>query len=373
MAGVGTRYGKVGEVLGGLFGSGGRARISEMYDELCENWKQGDHLIDIIGFSRGAALAVHFANKIGEEGANLADGSVERPRVRFLGVWDIVGSFGLSFDTIINFQDVNLGWDIDTVGCCVDRCFHAMALDERRETFNVTRLDPDNEHETIREVWFRGVHSDIGGGSGIEARSNIALQWMLNQGQACGLTFNEIKAESPRYSKVDCFAGISENKDVKTDPRREVKPGDEIDPSAQGVKLAVGERHQCEVLAELKFNWSGVCVVKGASYKFAVAAGDIWKDGDVECGPGGWKSDELPWYKEGVVEFAERFRRVKEANWFALIGALGDEDDNLFVIGDNSSPFPVRRDADLYLFANNMKSKYGNNTGSLKVTITRTA
>ena len=373
VAGVGTRYGKVGEVFGGLFGSGGRTRISEMYDELCQNWKQGDHVIDIIGFSRGAALAVHFANKIGKEGIKLADGHFERPRVRFLGVWDIVASFGLSFDTIINFQEINLGYDIDTVSSCVDHCFHAMALDERRETFDVTRLDPDNEHENIREVWFRGVHSDIGGGNGNEARSNIALQWMLDQGRACGLVFDETKAELRRYSNVNRFAAVSENKDVKTDPRRKPKLGDETDPSVPGAALAIGEGHQCEVSAEKRFNWCGVRLKEGASYTCMVAEGDTWKDGDVECGPGGWESDELPWYKEGVVEFAERLRRVKDAKWFALIGAFADEDDDLFLIGDKNIPFTAPRDADLYLFANDIKSKYGNNTGSLKVTITRTA
>ena len=60
----------------------------------------------------------------------LSNGKVDKARVRFLGVWDIVGSFGLSFDTFIHFQDINLGWKIDTVHQCVDHCFHAMALDD---------------------------------------------------------------------------------------------------------------------------------------------------------------------------------------------------------------------------------------------------
>ena len=212
LEGVGTRFGKIGELLGGLFGSGGQTRIDEMYQELCENWQKGDKEIDIIGFSRGAALAVHFANVIGEKGLTLSSGQVEKPRIRFLGVWDIVGSFGLSFDTFINFQEINLGWNIDTVHQCVDHCFHAMALDERREIFNVTRLDPDKLYGKISEVWFRGVHSDVGGGNKNVVRSNIALLWMLTQARNCGLPLNETKAQLPRYSEVDRFAPISENK-----------------------------------------------------------------------------------------------------------------------------------------------------------------
>ncbi len=372
LEGVGTRFGKLGHVLGGLFGSGGRSRIEEMYEELCENWEQGDQVIDIIGFSRGAALAVHFANEIGEKGIKLSNGQVEVARVRFLGVWDIVGSFGLSFDTFINFQEINLGWNIESVHQCVDHCFHAMALDERRETFNITRLDPDNRYANIREVWFRGVHSDIGGGSGNVARSNIALQWMLEQGRACGLKFIESKARLPRYSEVNRFAPISENKDVQIDPRREIREGGEIDPSAQSLDLALGESHTCEVRAESKYNWSGVGLRAGARYTFSVPAGDTWDDSSITCGSAGWTSDQLPWYQEAFVNAFEKRRRLDNANWFALTGALGDEDDELFLIGDKADPYTAPHDAELYLFANDMPSKYDNNEGSLMVTITRT-
>lgn len=373
VSGVGTRFGKIGEIFGGLFGSGGRQRIDEMYEELCENWEQGDKTIDIIGFSRGAALAVHFANKLGEEGVKLSNGQVEQVRVRFLGLWEIVASFGLSFNNILNFQEINLGWDVDTVHRCVDHCFHAMALDERRESFTVTRLNEEHKFNNIREVWFRGVHSDIGGGNKNESRSNITLQWMLQRGRECGLTFNESKAKLTRYSDVNQFAPVSENKDMKVDPRRYVGSEDEIDHTAQPLELPVGQQHQCEVLAKLRYNWTGVRLNEGATYTFTIAENDTWKDANINCGPDGWETDELPWYKEGVVHIAERFRRLPDANWFALIGALDDEDDELFLIGKGEKSYKAPRDADLYLFANDMKSKYGNNDGSLMVTITRTS
>ena len=73
----------------------------------------------------------------------------------------------------------------------------------------------------------------------------------------------------------------------------------------------------------------------------------------------------------------ERFRRLPDANWFALVGAWGDEDgedgDNLFLIGDSRNEIVAKQSVDLYLFANDMPSKYDNNDGSLKVTITRVA
>lgn len=91
----------------------------------------------------------------------------------------------------------------------------------------------------------------------------------------------------------------------------------------------------------------------------------------MKCGPGGWSSDELPWYKEGAVELSERFRRVKKANWFALIGAQGDSEHHHFTIGDKTGPFTITEDSDLYLFANDLPIMYFNNDNSLKVTITR--
>lgn len=373
LEGVGTRFGTLGKLLGGLFGIGGRTRIDEMYEELCENWAKGDHDIDIIGFSRGAALAVHFANKIGTEGIRLANGTNEPAQVRFLGLWDIVASFGLAIDTIIDFQQINLGWNIATVHRCVTHCFHAMALDERRETFNVTRLDPENTYPNITEVWFRGVHSDIGGGNANEARSNIALQWMLEQARSCGLHFNDTKARLPRYSTTDVYAPISENKDIQIDPRRTVHPNDEKHPSAHPLYLEKNQSRTCRVLAGMRYNWSGVTLQRNCTYTFTVEKNDTWKDASIECGPGGWKTEQLPWYKEGIVNFFEDHKRLKHADWFALVGALDDEDEELFLIGDSPAPYTAPREADLYLFANDMVSKYSNNEGYLMVTITRTA
>ena len=55
VSGPGTRFGDVGRVIGGAFGAGGLERVKEAYKQLYTNWAQGDHIIDIIGFSRGAA------------------------------------------------------------------------------------------------------------------------------------------------------------------------------------------------------------------------------------------------------------------------------------------------------------------------------
>jgi len=372
LEGVGTRWKSAGKVLGGLFGLGGRTRIDEMYEDLCENWSDGDREIDIIGFSRGAALAVHFANKIAEEGIKQESGQSEPATIRFLGLWDVVGSFGLSFNNILDFQEINLGWKIDRVADCVQHCFHAISLDERREAFGITRLDAGNQLANVHELWFRGVHSDVGGGNGNTGRSNIALNWMLDRALECGVPIHAVKRQKPKYADMDPGAKISENKDVKRDARRQLNEGDEVHSTAMGRKLAAGESHSCNVLAELKYNWSGVLLETGCQYEFIVDPAEKWKDGDLkECSAHGWESKQLPWYKEKIVERFESRRRHPDANWFELIGALGDEDDQLLRIMSTDRIYMATQNSDLYYFANDLQSKYDNNSGKIQVTVKR--
>src|SRR5262245_58473244 len=68
VSGPGTRAGKVGKAVGGTFGAGSFERVNEAYNELCKKFAAGDTAIDIVGFSRGAALALDFANKIHDLG-----------------------------------------------------------------------------------------------------------------------------------------------------------------------------------------------------------------------------------------------------------------------------------------------------------------
>lgn len=367
LTGVGTRMGAVGRVLGGLFGSGGRSRIQEMYEALCENWRQGDRDIDIVGFSRGAALALHFANKIAKDGIA---GTDDKPVIRFLGLWDVVGSFGLSFDAVVNFNDINLGWNIDEVADGVQNCFHAMARHERRETFGLTRLNRDHRLPNVREVWFRGVHSDIGGGNRNVRRSNIALNWMLQNARACGVPLNEAVAAQPKYAEMDWEAPISENKDPQRDAARPVDDRDDVHESASLLRLQPGESREFEVWSAAHYNHTRLQLEQGATYRIEAPAGQTWLDGGIECGPEGWTTEQLPWLKEQFVKAFEGKRRVPAANWFELAGALGDEDDDVFRIGTGVDYTPPR-DAELCLFANDLKSKYDNNQGAIRVVVSR--
>jgi uncharacterized protein (DUF2235 family) len=183
--GVGTRFGIAGRIVGGITGAGALDRITRAIDELKKNYRKGDTDIDIIGFSRGAAIAVEFAHRVFESEIE----GVKAPPVRFLGLWDCVPSFGIPGNSF------NLGWHLNNVPDNVAKCFHALALDERRETFPLNRLsarvgDADQEGRLF-EVWFRGVHSDIGGGNENIGLSDIALRWMFRGGKRCGVSLDD--------------------------------------------------------------------------------------------------------------------------------------------------------------------------------------
>jgi len=181
VAGPGTRHGTLGKWFGGALGAGGRDRIDEARKAVAARFAEGDETIDVVGFSRGAALALHFTNVLaGETFRNRAGQSV-KAEVRFLGLWDVVAAFGIPIDVgPLNFQRVNLGYRLK-LGDHVRHCFHAVALDEKRDAFRVTRVDDGYQ------VWFRGVHSDVGGGNQNTPLSNLALAWMLRKAAAVGL------------------------------------------------------------------------------------------------------------------------------------------------------------------------------------------
>ena len=101
-------------------------------------------------------------------------------RPHLIGVWDTVGSMGWFwgrkfFDSTLN-HDVKYG-------------YHAVSIDERRKKFpaNMWNEDVKADHQTIEQIWFAGVHSDVGGWYRDAGLSDIALEWMLDRAEARGL------------------------------------------------------------------------------------------------------------------------------------------------------------------------------------------
>ena len=90
--GIGSA-GLLRRALGTITGFGGRTFVRRGLSKLRENIDRNDVIVDVIGFSRGAALALDFVNEIAKGKAGLVNGTV--PLIRFLGLFDCVPSFGI--------------------------------------------------------------------------------------------------------------------------------------------------------------------------------------------------------------------------------------------------------------------------------------
>ena len=183
--GIGTREGKSRIPLLGKLYAAGRSRLNmlvaptfgdakrileEARADFDANYRPGDR-VALFGYSRGAALARKFAAMI------LADR--EDCAVAFLGAFDTVAAMGgihrrsdkVSSDVV--FED-------GTLNPRIEKAVHLVALDEDRVTFTPTLMNRDAERPgRILEVWFPGVHGDVGGGYWIDGLSDVALAFMI--------------------------------------------------------------------------------------------------------------------------------------------------------------------------------------------------
>jgi uncharacterized protein (DUF2235 family) len=77
----------------------------------------------------------------------------------------------------------------------VDHAYHAVAIDERREWFGPTLWQQQEEArkqgQVMEQVWFAGVHSNIGGGYQDTGLSDLTLQWMVAKAESCGLAIDQ--------------------------------------------------------------------------------------------------------------------------------------------------------------------------------------
>jgi hypothetical protein len=118
------------------------------------------------------------------------------------------------------------------------------------------------------------------------------------------------------------------------------------------------------VIVEAARIWNHTHVRLEAGVTYDLVAEGRWVDKVHACGPDGYDSPNL------LMKLAEFGRRVRGAKWFALIGALDEDPATAVVIGSRATWIPPR-DGELTCFANDWRSMYGNNRGSVTLTVTR--
>ncbi|MGA2928765.1 MAG: DUF2235 domain-containing protein [Solirubrobacteraceae bacterium] len=215
-------------IVGGVFGYGLSRNVCNAYRFLAHSFESGDQLY-LFGFRRGAYTARSLAGLIRNCGilrrecADQVDEafalyrdrtSRTHPRalasqifremyahpddeIHFIGVWDTVGALGIptelpgwrwlservhGWERLWGFHGIQLSSHVRFA-------YHALAIDETREPFKPTMWTRDDaaDGQTLEQVWFAGVHTEVGGGAEDASLSDIALLWMVEKAQACGL------------------------------------------------------------------------------------------------------------------------------------------------------------------------------------------
>ena len=112
--------------------------------------------------------------------------------IKFIGVWDTVGAIGVPSDVlraIINFF-YPIWFSDNTLGRDIESACHALSIDDERRTFYPELWnEKDGKEERIKQVWFAGVHSNVGGGYPKQGMSLVTLDWMMNEATKAGLRF----------------------------------------------------------------------------------------------------------------------------------------------------------------------------------------
>lgn len=194
-------------LLGLAFGYGISDNVADAYQFLMRTWEPGDRLY-LIGFSRGAYTAravaglLHLVGLLNGGNEALIPYAIRMARGRgidfavaaefkrtfsrqcnphFIGVWDTVTSVGWIYDAVrFAFTKAAGNPDLHIVR-------QAIAIDERRAFFRHNMFGaPSDPSQDIAEVWFAGVHDDVGGNlpEAETALSQIALRWMLGEGRS---------------------------------------------------------------------------------------------------------------------------------------------------------------------------------------------
>ena len=260
-SGVGTDGTPIDHLTGGAMGEGLFQKVQDCYAFLANVYDPGDKIL-LFGFSRGAFTARSVGGMIagfGVPSINLDNQTVpsifaayrqpdpgkkktlkdqltdtyglQDVTVEMVGVWDTVGSLGIPGIFFNALNQNKYGFLDTTIHPCIKHGYHAVCIDERRAQFKPTLWTntdgsalPNNDQ--VEQVWFPGVHCDVGGSYPESQLSDITLSWMMQKAKKHGLAFSpeaEAKYLKPPPANVKGQAhdewkiipwGIPEHRDI---------------------------------------------------------------------------------------------------------------------------------------------------------------
>lgn len=454
--GVGTSGTWWEKTIGGGTGAGLDANIMSAYQKLCYCYTE-DANIYLFGFSRGAytvrslcgfiaccgllkiadlkpaevwsrieqLLKRGYRHKLESrddwdaQGWSFHNAAGADIPVRFIGVWDTVGALGIPDDmALLNLLDDRNRYTFHdtTLHKTVKTARHALAMDERRSSFQPTLWTNVPAGHDVQQLWFPGVHSDVGGGYRECGLADGALHWMIEEASKCGVQFNNAVWQiKPDYHDMmhDSCDGVFRL--LPTQPRsianivtapasfhssalqRQADPPITQSPYRLSRPIVPSQPLVLDISARLPWNETGLWLQAGVTYTFS-ASGE-WLDGSISCGPDGtddgrFQTAEVAhllgsaigqveiWYSKLFNNADANFRftkRHEQYPWFCLIGAIANGEGvdakgylmkpETFLIGAGCSYTP-KCSGYLYAYTNDAWNCYGNNRGHVALRLT---
>ncbi|MEI6755189.1 MAG: DUF2235 domain-containing protein [Paludibacter sp.] len=236
--GVGTDW--FDRLAGGAFGIGINKNIVDAYMHIVNHYEPGDEIY-LFGFSRGAYTARSVAGLIRNSGLLTRDNEdkinvaldlyrrrddASHPsakeaiafrrkychpevKIKFIGVWDTVGPLGIPLKWFNKFNKelMNCQFHDVTLSRYIENAYHAVSIDDHRKPYLPTlwkqQEDASKTGQVMEQMWFAGVHCDVGGSYRHHGLSDCALHWMIEKAKAVGLEFNDYKHIRPYpYDKM---------------------------------------------------------------------------------------------------------------------------------------------------------------------------
>ena len=243
-SGVGTDGTPIDHLMGGAMGDGLFQKVQDCYAFLASVYDPGDRIY-LFGFSRGAFTARSVGGMIagfGVPSINMDNATVGRifagyrepnpdtkkqmkadltstyglqdVTVEMVGVWDTVGSLGVPGIFFSGVNQKKYGFLDTSLHPCIKHGYHAVSIDERRGPFLPTLwTNPDNSplanNDQVEQVWFPGVHCDVGGSYKESGLADITLSWMLQKAQKHGLVLSPEAVAMNLNPSPDCIGGMA--------------------------------------------------------------------------------------------------------------------------------------------------------------------
>ncbi|UEM11937.1 DUF2235 domain-containing protein [Bradyrhizobium barranii subsp. barranii] len=142
-------------------------------------------------------------------------------KIKFVGVWDTVDAYGIPIDELKQGIDRYI-WplaleDSQFQADRIDKACHAIGIDDKRTTFHpllwdeseqswnsLEQLPTSTDDEKLTQVFFAGVHANVGGGYPDDAMSLVPLNWMLKEATKAGLAFSQSAIQEIQQKAQPC-------------------------------------------------------------------------------------------------------------------------------------------------------------------------